>query len=279
MVTRWAHNPEMPGSIPGAATNNTMFRSTNWLGRNPFKVVRRNLLAGSSPVRNTTVQVYITKILAQMSSLKEKRKRIQFVYKTINLLNGTYYIGVHSTWNIDDGYLGSGKRLKRSINKYGKENFKKEILAFFETNKEAYEYEAHLVNEELIKDELCLNLKPGGRGGFCNEKHKLNFTKSSGSKKFMERYNNDELFRLKHCEISSNNFKKAHTEGKIKYNTFKDKKHSEETKSKIREKAKEKIGDINSQFGTCWITNGSSNMKINKNESIPEGWSLGRKIK
>ena len=207
-------------------------------------------------------------------------KRIQFVYKTTNLLNGTYYIGVHSTWNIDDGYLGSGKRLKRSINKYGKENFKREILAFFETNKESYEYEAHLVNEELIKDELCLNLKPGGSGGFCNDEHKFNFTHSSGPKKFSERIKFDTDFRIIHCNIASKTIKKSHIEGKIRYDAFRGKSHTEETKKKMSESSKGTgIKEKNSQFGTCWITNGTQNIKIRKDESIPEGWSLGRKIK
>jgi hypothetical protein len=208
-----------------------------------------------------------------MSSLKEKRKRIQFVYKTTNLLNSTYYIGVHSTWNIDDGYLGSGKRLVRSIKKHGKENFKREILAFFGTNKEAYEYESHLVNEELIKDDLCLNLKPGGSGGFTDAARKL------GSKRMNEKlWSNPEWIEKQKIK-SSNNLKKAHEEGKIPYGTFKGKNHSEESKLQMQQSAKNRGSEKNSQFGTCWITNGTQNMKIHKGDTIPEGWSLGRKIK
>jgi group I intron endonuclease len=51
------------------------------------------------------------------------------IYKTINLINGKIYIGQHYT-SVDDGYLGSGKYLLNAINKYGKENFKREILEF-----------------------------------------------------------------------------------------------------------------------------------------------------
>jgi hypothetical protein len=43
-----------------------------------------------------------------------------FIYKTTNLLNGKYYIGMHVTNQIDDGYLGSGKYLNNAIKKYGK---------------------------------------------------------------------------------------------------------------------------------------------------------------
>ena len=35
---------------------------------------------------------------------------------------------MHSTFNMEDGYMGSGKRIKRSIEKHGLENHVKEIL-------------------------------------------------------------------------------------------------------------------------------------------------------
>ena len=51
------------------------------------------------------------------------------VYKTVNLVNGKYYIGVHKTDNPYDDYIGSGKLIKRAIKKYGKDSFHKEIIA------------------------------------------------------------------------------------------------------------------------------------------------------
>ncbi|ADG36130.1 putative truncated Seg-like homing endonuclease [Acinetobacter phage Acj61] len=38
-----------------------------------------------------------------------------FTYLTTNLINGKMYYGVHSTKNINDGYIGSGKALKLAI--------------------------------------------------------------------------------------------------------------------------------------------------------------------
>lgn len=38
-------------------------------------------------------------------------------------------------------------------------------------------------------------------------------------------------------------------------------------------------GAGNSQFGTMWITNGSANKKINRDTTIPDGWSKGRTVK
>lgn len=34
-----------------------------------------------------------------------------FIYQTTNLIDGKWYRGKHSTKNVDDGYLGSGKLL------------------------------------------------------------------------------------------------------------------------------------------------------------------------
>jgi len=53
-----------------------------------------------------------------------------------SLITNRYYIGIHSTIKLDDGYIGSGVRLLRSIRKHGKENHIKEILEFFTSREE-----------------------------------------------------------------------------------------------------------------------------------------------
>jgi hypothetical protein len=60
------------------------------------------------------------------------------VYKITNLINEKYYIGCHQTDNLDDGYFGSGVYLKRAINKYGVDNFHKEILFFCQNEEEMF---------------------------------------------------------------------------------------------------------------------------------------------
>ena len=52
-----------------------------------------------------------------------------YIYKTINLINYKIYIGQKKARKfLGNSYLGSGKTLKKAINKYGKENFKVELL-------------------------------------------------------------------------------------------------------------------------------------------------------
>jgi len=84
------------------------------------------------------------------------------LYKTTNLKTNSYYIGVHSTENKNDGYLGSGTVIKKKIAYYGRGSFKKEILECFSTAKEAYIRESEIVDEEFIADKNTYNLSLGG---------------------------------------------------------------------------------------------------------------------
>ena len=59
-----------------------------------------------------------------------------YVYKITNLLNGKCYVGQKKSSQFDESYWGSGEGIKRAINKYGKENFKREILCECETQNE-----------------------------------------------------------------------------------------------------------------------------------------------
>lgn len=98
-------------------------------------------------------------------------KEYNYFYKITNLINNRYYFGVHKTNNIEDGYMGSGTRLKYSIKKYGIENFEKEILKYFDKYEDALKYESEIVTEELVNDIDCYNLIKGGVGGWDNENY------------------------------------------------------------------------------------------------------------
>ena len=93
------------------------------------------------------------------------------IYKTTCIITKRYYIGMHKTKNEDDGYLGSGIKLGASIEKYGKENHIRIILSYHNSRKDMVDREVEIVNENLLKDPLCMNLKLGGYGGSvkCSE--------------------------------------------------------------------------------------------------------------
>jgi group I intron endonuclease len=113
-----------------------------------------------------------------MNYLIQEQSRYIFVYQTKNIINGKIYIGVHSTTNLEDGYIGNSiyrqsdvdsrkekVGLVAAVRKYGYENFKRDILKFFDTEEEAYLYEAELVTEEFVVRNNNYNIAVGGRGG------------------------------------------------------------------------------------------------------------------
>lgn len=93
------------------------------------------------------------------------KKKYHYFYKITNNINNHYYYGIHSTDDLDDGYMGSGTRLRYAYEKYGIENFTKEILKFFETREELARYESEVVTEVLVKDTNCYNIALGGDSG------------------------------------------------------------------------------------------------------------------
>ncbi len=85
-------------------------------------------------------------------------------YLVTNKINGMIYKGHHQVedLDIDDGYRGSGRYLKKAIEKYGKENFSRETLSVHNTRKEALEKEKEIVNAEFVAREDTYNLRGGG---------------------------------------------------------------------------------------------------------------------
>lgn len=82
-----------------------------------------------------------------------------------------YYIGIHSTNNLDDGYLGSGDIIRRKIKKYHKSSFVREILHFCETRELAFQKEKDMVCETTLNDPLCINISIGGIGNINPNPH------------------------------------------------------------------------------------------------------------
>jgi hypothetical protein len=106
-----------------------------------------------------------------------------FIYKTTNLINNKTYIGIHQTENIDDSYIGSGLHFLRAVKKYGKQNFKREILEFCSSYDELLSKERVYVNEDWVKDKSNYNLKTGGQSsGILSDESKMKISNTLKSK-------------------------------------------------------------------------------------------------
>lgn len=99
------------------------------------------------------------------------------VYETTNLVNNKIYIGVHKTVNPEkfDSYLGCGvlstqpntynhpkTHFQFAVKKYGPHNFRRKVLAVFDTLEEASNLERELVNEEFLARDDVYNMILGG---------------------------------------------------------------------------------------------------------------------
>lgn len=88
-----------------------------------------------------------------------------YLYQITNLVNGKIYIGIHATYNLNDGYMGSGKRIRAAITKYGLDNFKKIILAYYPTLAAALSAEKEIVTEDFCARADTYNIAVGGKCG------------------------------------------------------------------------------------------------------------------
>ncbi|MHC0442319.1 NUMOD3 domain-containing DNA-binding protein [Flavobacterium sp. 3-210] len=185
--------------------------------------------------------------------MAEKMKHL--VYRTTNLLNDKIYIGIHSTENIEDGYLGSGRIFLKALKRYGKENFKRDILFVFDNRLDALNKEAEIVSLDFINQESNYNCTLGGIGGIgksnkgykhteislekirqagkrkCDEQTKIKIGKANSGKKHSEE------FISRHSNFMKEFYSKntSHRKGS---------RHTDETKIKMSERKK---GSIHSE--------------------------------
>lgn len=200
------------------------------------------------------------------------------IYKITNIINNKYYIGKHQTKNLNDGYMGSGKLLKRAITKYGIQNFAKEILFVFDNEQDMNAKEKELV----VISEQTYNLCPGGQGGFgyINNLYPngqwLGKPRSSATKQKLSHIGKQRTNALSNPSIRQ----KATEAHRKKYpnGAFYGKKHTEQTIQKL--KKSKNNGEKNSQYGTCWVTNDNQTLKVKKqfvDTWLNQGYRQGRK--
>lgn len=223
-----------------------------------------------------------------------------YTYKITNLINGKIYVGVHKTANLEDGYMGSGKILKRSISKHGIENFKKDILMMHDSEEEMFEIESLIVDQDFIDRSDTYNIKLGGQGGWDhlnkdaqemskrarlagNARQRKRLEIPGYNEKFIS---NMSLSAIKmwtnpgYRELVSNSIKDAFDKNGHPWSGRRHKLESIEKVKKTFTEIEHQKGEKNSQFGKMWIHSleERKSTRINKNDPIPKGWIKGRKM-
>lgn len=92
------------------------------------------------------------------------------IYKITNLFNNKVYIGKDTT--SDPNYFGSGLLIKRAFEKYGKENFIKEVIDVTNDYDELSTKEIYWISYYKSTDKkIGYNIAPGGEGGDTLSNH------------------------------------------------------------------------------------------------------------
>lgn len=223
-------------------------------------------------------------------------KKYHILYKTTNRKTGRYYIGIHSTDDLDDGYLGSGVALKKSIQYHGREIHEREILEYSVSREALFERESIIVNREMISDPLCMNRVSGGAGvsekffssAWGNDDPDIQRARGSiANEKMKWLRENDTEWAEKYSENISSGLRLAYKEGRLERKPFYDfsgKTHTDEAKKAIGEKnSVHQKGEKNSQYGKVWIY--KEDLKKNKKVDsidmgsyLKSGWKLGLKM-
>ena len=174
--------------------------------------------------------IYSSQIKVNCPLVHDESGYFHLVYQITNLVNGKVYVGKHTTKDPYDNYMGSGKLINRAIEKYGIENFTKEILYCFINEKEAYLKEEEIVTQEFIDKESTYNIKQGGNG-FSSED-------MIGEK--------NPMYGKKHSQEAKAKMSEQHWNCSGEKNPMYGKKHSQETKEKM---TKAKMGKKSSFYG------------------------------
>jgi len=170
-----------------------------------------------------------------------------FVYITTNLINNKQYVGDHSTNNLNDNYLGSGKIISIAIKKYKIENFKLKILEFFDTKQEAFDAQEKYIKQFNTLVPNGYNLSPKGGLGTkgCHSEETKEKLRELGKRQIQKK-------GWKHSTYSKNKIK----EKRKKQIMLSGWKHSEESKKKCG------VKNIGNNYRTGLILSDETKQKL-----------------
>lgn len=206
--------------------------------------------------------------------------QIHYLYEIKNNLNGKIYIGIHSTENINDGYMGSGSLIIKAVKRYGKNNFTKTILEYCDNRELLVELEKKVVNQQFVDRKDTYNLSVGGSS--------MNSTWKKSNETIAYKFKNDEDWVKKRSHNISLGLKRAMKSGKCstatrEFQMIRNKKSLSEKSIQKRKltyvKNKYQQGVNHNLYGKKIVNNGTLWKWILKDEVeeyLKLGWNLGK---
>lgn len=146
---------------------------------------------------------------------KQEHNYYGYIYITTNNINNKKYIGQHKSDKFDYSYKGSGKIIIQAFNKYGKENFKVELLEWCNSKNSLNQKEKYWIEYyKATTDNNFYNISKGGEGHSCQAWNKGlnkeidNRIKNISEKMKIQAKTNENLQKIYHNK-SSNKQKEA----------------------------------------------------------------------
>lgn len=213
-----------------------------------------------------------------------------FIYLTTNLINNKKYIGM-CTRDDADSYLGSGKALKHSIKKHGRENFTRTILEKCDNFESLCKAEKHWIEKyNAVESDEFYNMIDGGMGGNSNQLKQywtaMTAEERINARKWNGHFCNSKLSR----DVYDNEEWRSNVSSGVKasWDNLTDDELNDR-KQKIKKGIAEKRnfnGDRNPMAGRSivnekrlkWYTDGKQNLYITENTQ-PDGFYRGRTLK
>lgn len=200
------------------------------------------------------------------------------IYKTTNIINGKFYIGKDSRNN--PSYLGSGLALLKALEKYGRENFKKEILEICSTLEELSKAEIYWAEKlDAYNREKSYNIAICGQGG--NLGPDVNKKISEGVARYCRKRSDEEktnrlikfkqTIQMRDLEKKKKLFENMSKAKKGQSSWLKGKPMPEETKAKLRKpKSEEFKNKLRNKIRTPEHSANISKAKTGK--PVPKFW-------
>lgn len=230
----------------------------------------------------------------KLGYIEHNKYHYGYIYLTENLINGKKYVGQRACILFDTNYIGSGKILKKAIEKYGRGNFKCSILEWGNSREALNELEVKWIeyyNADMSED--FYNISHGGNvpsmRGENNPRYGVELSDEIKGK-IRQKVLGREVSEDTKVKISKSSKDRIFTEEHRKKigDAQRGEKHrlygkyiSDEQKAKI---SKTLTGSIrpkcgNASRGKVWINNGEKEMYIFLEQGIPEGYVRGRVTK